>query len=110
MFDVAKCADPTTRLRFRGVKGRGAANGESARAVSGGVGRVRKGLLPQFEVGLRGMEFDISEEVFSRPRNPRLGDDTTDFECGWFVVEVVDDEVEYLMWESARHRGFGPTR
>ena len=45
-------------------------NEETAGVVSGGVGRIRKGLLPQFKVRFFGAEFDISKQVFSGPRNP----------------------------------------
>jgi hypothetical protein len=86
VYDIVKGADPTTLIRIRGGDDWNATNGETARVVSGRVGRIRKRLLPQFDVGFRGVEFDASEEVFSRPRNPRFGDDATRFERRRFVV------------------------
>ena len=59
------------------------------RAVSGRVGRIRKGLLPPFDGGFSDVELDMSEKVFSCPRNPRF----------------VDDEIEYLWREETRHHG-----
>ena len=34
-----------------------------------------------------------------------FGDDTTRSKRGWLVVQVVDDDVEYLWWEAADHHG-----
>ena len=59
---------------------------ETARVASGRVGGIRKGLLPHLEVGFQGVEFDMSEEVFSRRYNARFGDDTTGFERVRVVV------------------------
>ena len=69
VYDVVKGADPTTCIRICGGDKRKTTNGETARVVSGGVGRVRKRLLPQVDVGWGG-EFDAGEEVFSRPMDP----------------------------------------
>ena len=63
--DIAKGADPTTHIRTRGSDGRTTGNGETAGVVSGGIGRIRKGFLPQFDVGFLGVELDASEKVFS---------------------------------------------
>ena len=49
--NVAKSADPTTHVRIRGSDGRETENGEVASMTSGRVGRIRKGLLPQFDIG-----------------------------------------------------------
>ena len=72
MDDVVKGADPTTLIHIRGSDGRNATDGETARVASGRVGRVWELLLPQFDVGFRRVEFDVSEEVGSRPMNPRF--------------------------------------
>ena len=68
--NVVKGVNPTTRTRIRSGDIQVALNGESARVVSGRVGGIRKGLLPPFNRGVVGVEFDTSEEVFSRLRNP----------------------------------------
>ena len=86
VYEVVKRADPTTCIRICGGDGRKTTNEEMARVVGGGVGRIREGLLPQFDVRLRGVEFDASEEVGSRPMNPRFGDDATGFERGRLFV------------------------
>jgi hypothetical protein len=86
VYDIVKCADPTTRIRVCDGDDRKAMNGEGACVVSGRVGRIRKRLLPQFEVGFRSVESDASEEVFSCPMNPRFGDDATCFEGRRFVA------------------------
>jgi hypothetical protein len=70
VYEVVKGADPTTLIHIRGDDERNSTNGETARVVSGRVGRVRKRLLPEFDMGVRAVEFDVSKEVFSRPRNP----------------------------------------
>ena len=49
-----------------------------------------------------GVELDAGEEVHLGPRNPRFGGDATGFERVWLVVQMVDDEIEYL-WRGARH-------
>jgi hypothetical protein len=93
VFEVVKGTDPTTRFRIHGGDARKPINGEMARVVSGRVGRIRKRLLPQFDVELSGVEFDASEEVCSCAVDPGFGDDATGFECRRFVVEVVEDGV-----------------
>ena len=70
VYDIAKGANPTTRTRIRSGDIHGAMNGESARVASGRVGRIGEGLLPPFNRRVLGVEFDASEEVFSRRRNP----------------------------------------
>jgi hypothetical protein len=70
VYDIVKGADPTTRILIRGDGDVKATNGEGACVVSGRVGRIRKRLLPQFDVGFRGVELDTSEEVFSCTMNP----------------------------------------
>jgi hypothetical protein len=94
MYEFLKGANPTTRFSISSGDGRKATNGETARVVSGRGGRIRKRLLPQLDVGFLGVEFDASEEVFSRPMNPRFGDDTTHFERRRFVAQMVGDEIE----------------
>jgi hypothetical protein len=89
VFEVVKGTDPATRFRIRG----GEINGETASVVSGRVGRIRKRLLPQFDVEFPGVEFDASEEVCSCAVDPGFGYDATGFECRRFVVEVVEDGV-----------------
>ena len=41
-------------------------------------------------------ELNVVEKVFSSPRNPRFGDEAAGFERDLFIVQVVDDEIEYL--------------
>jgi hypothetical protein len=86
VYDIVKGGDPTTRIRICGGDDWNARDGETARVVSGRVGRIREGLLPPFDGGIPGAEFDAGEEVYSRPRDPRFGDDATGFERHWFVV------------------------
>jgi hypothetical protein len=86
VYKVVKGADPITRIRIFGGDDREAMDGETARVVSGGVGRIRKRLLPLSDVGVRGMEFDASEEVFSCPMNPRFGDDAARLKPGRFAA------------------------
>jgi len=69
-YDIMKGADPTTHTHICGSDDRDTINKETACVAGGRVGRVRKGLLPEFDVGFLGVEFDVSEEVFLRPRNP----------------------------------------
>ena len=47
---------------------RNATNEETARVVSGRVGRIRKGPIPPLDVGLA--VFDMGEQVLSCPGNP----------------------------------------
>lgn len=68
--DFAKGTDPTTQIRICGGNDCKTENGETASVVSGRVGRIRKRLLPSFDVGFLGVEFDTSEEMFSCPKNP----------------------------------------
>ena len=70
VYEIVKCADPTAVIRICSGGRRNPTDGETAREVSGGVGRVRKRLLPSFDVGFLGVEFDASKEVYSRPWNP----------------------------------------
>ena len=69
----------------------------------------RVGELERSKNGLRRqphaqfVELNMSE-VFSHPRDPRLGDGATRFECG-----VVDDEVRDLWREGTLHRDFQAT-
>jgi hypothetical protein len=63
-----------------------ATRGETARGVSGRGGRIQKRLLLQLDAGFPGVESDVSEEVRSRPINPRFGDDATHFEHRQFVM------------------------
>jgi hypothetical protein len=104
LYHVVKCTDPATRICIRGGDGRKPTNEEMACVVSRRAGRIRERLLPQFDVGFRGVEFDASEEVFSCPVNPRLGGDAARFECSGFGVEMVDNRVEDLWREGGRHR------
>ena len=83
--DVAKGGNPTTYARVRHGDDWDATNGESARVTSRGTVAIRECLLPQSD-DAGGAELDMGEEVSSRPWDPRLGDDTTRFECGQFVV------------------------
>jgi len=78
--------------------------------MSGRVGRIWKGLLPQFGGGKRGAELDVSEKVPSRPMNPRFGDNATGFERGRIIVQMVEDGTEYLWWERRHHGSNGPTQ
>jgi len=78
---------------------------KSLNVVGGRVQWVWKGLHPRSNDGTVLTELDTGEKVLSGPRNPRFGDDPTGFECCWFAVQVVDDEVEDLWREGAGHRG-----
>jgi hypothetical protein len=78
--------------------------------VGARVGRIRKRRLPQFDVGCRGMEFDAGKEVSSCPINPRFGDDAIHSKRSRFVMQMVDDEIENLLWEGGRHRGLRQSR
>ena len=69
---TVKGVNPTTYVHICGCDSQNTTNGETARVVSGGVGRVREGLLPQLDVGFLGVELDTSEKAFSGPRKPRL--------------------------------------
>jgi hypothetical protein len=86
MFEVVKGVDPAICARIRGGDGRNAINEETERVVSGRGVRIRKPPLPPFDVGYRGVELDASEEVDSRPINPRFGDEATHFERPRFVT------------------------
>jgi hypothetical protein len=86
VYNVLKGADPITHIPTCGGGGRNTTNGESARIVSGRGGRVREHLLPQLDVGFRGIEFGASEEVYSRPPDPGFGSNATSFERPRFVV------------------------
>ena len=86
VYDLVKGGNPTTHIRICGGDEREAADGEMAGVVSGRVGRIREGLLPPFDGGFLGAEFDIGEEVYSRPLDPWFGDDATSFERSRFVV------------------------
>ena len=46
VYEVGECADPTTRVRICGGDGPKTMDSETARVVSGGVGRIRKCFLP----------------------------------------------------------------
>ena len=81
-----KGANPATHIFVRGGSGRKAANEETACVVGGRVGRIWEGLPPEFDVGFLGVELDMSEQVSSRPRDPRFGDDATCLERGRFVA------------------------
>ena len=72
--------------------------------MSGRVGRIRKNVLPQFDVGFQG-EFEVSEKVLSCSMNPRLGGEAAGFESTWLVAKEADDEIEHLWGEGGRHRG-----
>jgi hypothetical protein len=85
-YNVLKGADPITHIPTCGGGGRNTTNGESARIVSGRGGRVRERLLPQLDVGFRGVEFDASEEVYSRPLDPDFGGNAASFERRRFVA------------------------
>ena len=63
----------------------GSTDREIARATSGKVGKIRKGLPPWIDVGQMSLEFDASEKVWSCPR--KFGDNATGFEGSFFVVE-----------------------
>jgi hypothetical protein len=86
VYEVVKGVDPITRICIFGGDDREATDGETARVVSRRVGRIRKRLLPLSDVGVRGVEFDASEEVFSCPMNPRFGDDAARSERGRFAA------------------------
>ena len=105
MYEVVKGVDPATCACIRGGDGRNAMNRETARVVSGRGGRIRKRLLPPFDVGFPGMEFDASEEVNSCPMNPGFGGEATRFERCRFVVQMVDGEVEEFWREGRQHCG-----
>jgi len=97
-------SDPTTRTSIHSSNDWDFMNRETASVVSRRVGWIQKDLLPQFYGGFCGTEFDTREEVFSCSRNPRLGDDATCFECGWIIIQMVDDEIEYL-WGASHRSG-----
>jgi len=59
-------------------------NEETTCMVSGRVGRIWKYLLPPAEE--EWTEPDVSEEVFSGPRNPRFGNSATGFEHVSFIL------------------------
>jgi hypothetical protein len=46
VYEVVKCADPTTRIRICGGDDKKTTDSETARMVSGRVGRIRKCFLP----------------------------------------------------------------
>ena len=84
--EVLKRADPTAHISICSGDGRNTTDGETARVVSGRAGRIRKRLLPQLDVGFQSVEFERSEQVDSRPLDPRLGDDAARLERNRFVV------------------------
>ena len=85
MLEAVKGADPTAHIHIRGGDGRNTTNRETACVVSRRGGRIRKRLLPPFDVGFRSVEFDTSEEVCSRPMDPGFGDDAKRFERPRFI-------------------------
>jgi len=68
--DTVKGVNPTTHIRICSSDDRKPTKGETARMASGRVGRIWKGLLPQLDGGVYGVELDVSEKVFPCPRNP----------------------------------------
>jgi hypothetical protein len=86
MFEVVKGVDPATCTRIRDGDVWNATNGETARVVSGRGGRIRKRLLPPFDVGFLGVEFDASEEVPLCQIKPQSGDEAARFERCRFVA------------------------
>ena len=50
------------------------------------VGRIWKGLFPQLDGTIWGMESDVSEKMLSSSRNPRFGDEAARFERSRFIV------------------------
>lgn len=64
--DIGERIDPTAYIHVGGSNDRKTVNGETVGVASGGAGRIRKGLLPLFDGGMFGVEFDLSKKVFSR--------------------------------------------
>jgi hypothetical protein len=83
---MVKVVNPTTYTDIRGRDGQKTTNEESACVGSRRVGRIRKGLFPQLDVGLTVGEFDKSKKVFPGPWKPRSGDKAAGFEYRWFIV------------------------
>jgi len=52
---------------------------------------------------LRGMESDGAESVVAGRRDPTPGGESTGVERLGVVAEVVDDLVDELVWDVARH-------
>jgi len=46
----------------------------------------------------------VSEDASLCLQNPQLGDDTTGFERGWIIMQMVNDKIKNLWWEGARHQ------
>ena len=70
VYDLVEGTNPTTHTRTRGGNDRKTENGETAGVASGRFGWIWKCLLPPFDVGFLGLEFDVNEEMLSCPRNP----------------------------------------
>ena len=68
--DIAKGADTIGHTRIRGNDCQKTVNGETACMVGGGFRRIWKRLHPRCKEVFLGAEFDMREEVPSRPRNP----------------------------------------
>ena len=75
------------------------------RVVSRRIGWIGESLLPRLEFA-GSIERDDEKKVFSGARNPRFRDKTTPLQCLRFVVEEVNDVVEYLWRKTRQHRGF----
>ena len=68
--------------------------GDSTCVVSERVGGIWKGLFPQLDGAMWGMESDVSEKMLSSSRNPRFRDDAAHLKRSRFIAQVVDDEIE----------------
>ena len=62
--------NPRMRICTCGSEDRGVEDRETARVVSGRIGRVRKGLHPRVDGGFYGVKIDASEEMCSGARDP----------------------------------------
>ena len=72
--------------------------------MSGRVGGIRKGLDPRFDGGCWG-KVDTKKKVSTSAVNPWSSYQTTRFERSPFIVQMVDDEIEYLWWEEGGGHG-----
>lgn len=85
VHNARKRLDPAT-LFCRSVKSdRRVINVQSLGVTCGGGGRVWKRPLPRLQK-IRGIEFDVGEEVFSSARNPPFGDETATPKRVWCIV------------------------
>ena len=51
----------------------------------------------------KSVEIDLDEKVPSRPRNQRFGNETARFESSAVIVQMVDDEVDDIVWKKGNH-------